>query len=692
MFLLGCKDARGSLMADGSGDEFSPPSVPTDGGLFGVTDESGLEQLVASSSGRFDVGDSNTHGREQAVVPSHVNFDYAVGSSWNALQTSVTEPVWNSGFWKCIFGNETLGANLDQNFKRPFPVAGGLSSASLDDTDFESQKKLRMVKDTSSSAPLFKNCVKSADDISWQEQREAHLQRALKHWLVLVMDWQDSVDFVQCVAGCDSVNSQLIMLGDVFRGKAPSTLSKRANSMKILGQQLDYIGLKFPCSEPTLYGILCELRRQGAPASRSKGILEAIAFVRYTMGVVECDPLLRGKRCWGASTSDAPLQRNQASPLLVKELEKLHNILENSADMWDKMFSGMVLFVTYSRARWSDAQHASSIFFDEDEGQVKFVEAVTGLHKTMRALQHRHQFLPLVAPALGVTNQNWGFAWKKVREDLGIDLEQGFALMPAPLENGSPGKRPLDSQEAGRWLRGLLEISDSSLPVRKVSSHSLKSTLLSYLAKRGIDMSDRLLLGYHTSPFTMGLTYSRDGMARPLQILGNMLEEIRNGIYFPDSTRSGRLAKPGVEPSRDADGSQVVEQSIKIEISDDEGELDAWQLLGAKSQSESLPQVIPESCEDEMNDACTETSSSDVSESEENQSNFEKSGHRTFEPPVAPDGFVMWQHVKSKILHLADYRFPSVFECGRKPGPFHTKDGLRPRWDTGICWRCFKHR
>ena len=34
----------------------------------------------------------------------------------------------------------------------------------------------------------------------------------------------------------------------------------------------------------------------------------------------------------------------------------------------------------------------------------------------------------------------------------------------------------------------------------------------------------------------------------------------------------------------------------------------------------------------------------------------------------------MWQHVKSKILHLADYRFPSVFECGRKPGPFHTKE------------------
>ena len=37
-------------------------------------------------------------------------------------------------------------------------------------------------------------------------------------------------------------------------------------------------------------------------------------------------------------------------------------------------------------------------------------------------------------------------------------------------------------------------------------------------------MRDTFLCGYHTLPFTMGLTYSRDGMARHWQILGNMLE------------------------------------------------------------------------------------------------------------------------------------------------------------------------
>ena len=148
-----------------------------------------------------------------------------------------------------------------------------------------------------------------------------------------------------CLNGCESSNARLLMLGDVFRGKAPSTLTKRSNSMKILCKMLDDVGLQFPYKESSLYEILCELRRTGAPPSRGKGILEAIAFVRYTMGILECDDLLRGRRCWGAVTSDAPLQRTQASPLSVKELERLHHVLEHDGDLWNRMFSGTVLFM-----------------------------------------------------------------------------------------------------------------------------------------------------------------------------------------------------------------------------------------------------------------------------------------------------------------------------------------------------------
>ena len=116
----------------------------------------------------------------------------------------------------------------------------------------------------------------------------------------------------------------------------------------------------------------------------------------------------------------------------------------------------------------------------------------------MRALQHRHQFLPLVAPSIGVVDSNWGELWEAVRRELGVSFEAGHLLMSAPLESGTPGRRALDSQEAGRWLRALLDLNESELQGRKVSSHSMKSTMLSFLAKRGVDMPDRLLLGYLT--------------------------------------------------------------------------------------------------------------------------------------------------------------------------------------------------
>ena len=50
-----------------------------------------------------------------------------------------------------------------------------------------------------------------------------------------------------------------------------------------------------------------------------------------------------------------------------------------------------------------------------------------------------------------------------------------------------------------------------------------------------------------------------------------------------------------------------------------------------------------------------------------------------FQPPSAPEGFHMWQHKKSRILHLMEDQNNLVFTCGRNVGPFHTKEGLHPR-------------
>ena len=205
----------------------------TNNELFGGLDLDDISEVpsasVVSSVAARDLEISTC---EQATG-SRIDFGHAVGAAWDSLSPEHAEPIWNSGFWRCIFGTDSLGDALSQQFKRPLPV--------LDWADDETvaQDKLQKTAVTfRTDGPLFQSCVKSTDDISWQEKREALLQKALKHWLVLALSWCDSVDLVGCLKGCNSTNAQLIMLGDVFRGKAPSTLNKRAGSMKLLCQML----------------------------------------------------------------------------------------------------------------------------------------------------------------------------------------------------------------------------------------------------------------------------------------------------------------------------------------------------------------------------------------------------------------------------------------------------------------------
>ena len=74
--------------------------------------------------------------------------------------------------------------------------------------------------------------------------------------------------------------------------------------------------------------------------------------------------------------------------------------------------------------------------------------------------------------------------------------------------------------------------------------------------------------------------------------------------------------------------------------------------------------------------------SESTSGSEMEETNYEPSSEvGRFQPPCPPEGFVMWQHGKSRILHLMDKENSCVFVCGRSAGPLHKKEGLQPRYD-----------
>ena len=120
------------------------------------------------------------------------------------------------------------------------------------------------------------------------------------------------------------------------------------------------------------------------------------------MGVDELSDCANSKRCKGAAKQDVPREVRQAAPLKVADVEKIHNILHTD-NGWNAMFCGAILMAISSRARWGDLMRCESIIFDMDmDDSIHYVEARVGRHKTRHSQQHRHQFLPMVAPSLGV--------------------------------------------------------------------------------------------------------------------------------------------------------------------------------------------------------------------------------------------------------------------------------------------------
>eukprot|EP00435_Cladocopium_sp_Y103_P004232 s386_g1.t1 len=358
----------------------------------------------------------------------------------------------------------------------------------------------------------------------------------------------------------------------------------------------------------------------------------------------------------------------QAPPLKVEHLRALHTVLETDEDPWNACFVGMVLFCVYGRARWSDAQHSQLVEWDyDDQGQLCYVECATAVHKTCRALNMRHAFLPLTAPGLGVSPNNWASLWKAARDHLGINDLSTFPLMPSPDESGLATVRPLTTFEAGRWLNLVLKQKVESLGLSEplqYTSHSFKATTLSYLAKFGCSFEDRLALGYHVDQIRMALRYSRDGSSRPLRVLENCLQEIRAGRFKPDVTRSGRFIQVDDEPASEAQPEKEVEVKTERTVSA-EGHFEDGEVIDLGS------------------DHCTTCSESS---SGEEAVVMPRVPIRTF---LIPPQIDVGKHVKLKTVHLAPEGNIRVLACGRKITEMYQKGGIDHRFDVIKCKQCF---
>ena len=325
------------------------------------------------------------------------------------------------------------------------------------------------------------------------------------------------------------------------------------------------------------------------PSTRLSGVMEALRFVEHVMGVGELKVLTTSRRCVGAAATKCQGPKRQASPFLVQELKTLHAVvIDEARNIWDRIFLwkcvGSSLF---TQSVVLILQQSSKMILDRDaSGQLAFLEFIIEEHKCVGASVFRNSHLHAVAPCLGVVDDSW--AEKRLMCRSSMDLVVGASpVMPAPNISGAPTSRPLSTAEMKLWVHQLLQFDGHTLESRRVTSHSCKTTMLSFSAKYGIEWTDRMVLGGHVAHLKSVITYSRDSLARPLQLMANMLQSIRNGRFQPDNTRSGRFVEQtsdeyeasikswnlidnSDEPSGAAVAIPVVVNSEPVVVSDDD--------------------------------------------------------------------------------------------------------------------------
>ena len=607
---------------------------------------------------------------------------------------------------------------LKQAWKRLKFCDGDTSSLDLPSTAASSSEP---------SEASFMSCVKQVDALSSREQLEGKLNKALKRRYALICSWEVRLDIVDQVC-TPNLSEGLEVLGDILKRKAPSTLMKRVNSWVLLDKELAKLGKRFPPHKVDLYFVLRQLRKVGKSVSCRKGILEALAFCCYVLGVEECHTLTVSRRCRGSCFEIGYLSKGQASPLLVCELLHLHELVHSAQENWNAVMAGAILLAVYCRARWMDLQCSETLVLDGSVDDPIYVDVTTARHKTMQTRLQKFLFRTMTAPRLRVDARQWIGAWVERCKSVGFTPWEGYPVMPAPDQYGRPSLRPLDSAEMSAWMRNLLKDCkvDPCLKVpqdRKISSHSCKCTLLSMMAKFGATVEVRACLGYHACSNSTVFRYSSDAAAGPLHELSIMLQSVRSMEFMPDATRSGRWNAPWerwqeqpqslevdwYEPARSHDEAYVPdfpEQSEEFHLPPTEGaecelpqgdeppegqwgeetneNFNSWSIAGSSTEVGPENNIVAGGdARAAPEDECVGSSSSDEASECEAPRNF----LARLEVPAPPDGMRFLRHANSRVGHIIKIEHKHRFQCGRMVTSAYGPPGDL-QYDTSVCRQC----
>ena len=293
------------------------------------------------------------------------------------------------------------------------------------------------------------------------------------------------------------------LLDACFSLKSPGTLWKHFYGIKnFYSWHIENVGPDWlPMQESAAWGYMKHLRDQQAPPTKASTFLESCRFAWYILGVDGAGSIESSLRIKSISAQMKSKKRawQPAATLTLTEVKKLHQVLEDvEGHIIDRLFCGHALHLLYGRARWSDLLAVQHVFLDECG---KYFELQTQLHKGTKSADTRSKLLPVVTPCEGAVPGNWTKTYLTLRKECGLELpmEDPGHMMPAPADETGKSwrQRYLTSEEGAEFLRVVLGVPKKS--GRRISSHSLKSTTMTWANKFGIPLESRAILARHAT-------------------------------------------------------------------------------------------------------------------------------------------------------------------------------------------------
>ena len=594
--------------------------------------------------------------RDRAVLDSMVH--QAMLSA--EVSDNLTLP-WETGLMSSIFGDAPL-TPIPELPRVAHAVDPTVTAQNRATPNAESNPKRQKLD--GGCYRLYERAISFKNTLSDSEADQAKWTRALEKIYTVMVSGPDSRPAsIKFETG--DMDHNLRQIRFLCGARSPNTITKRANSLLqfcMWHRGFFYRRAPIPFEQNAISDYVWEKHQDGMTYSGLISFIEAVNFGTYVLGLPVKDPNqpLISKFVKGVLDQKALTRpgRRQARPLTVSEVTHLEMLLRDpSIDVLDRYAAGAFLFALYARCRWSDLRHVSQHILDVGTSNGKtigYVEFSTFSHKTASQVARHGLPLPLVAPIWGMSNPCWALEWNKVAQEVGILFNESFRgpILPAPDKQGQWCARSVTASEATKWLNELLKQKSSNL--EQVSSHSLKCTALSWLAKAGTEPHFRLILGHHSTQKGSLETYSRDVLAAPLRALDDVLRQIRMGALQPDLTRSGHIQ----DPSRPdcADEAAAQEDSSSSSSSD-----------GSSSTSDS------DASEDT---APRPTSWRRVASDDPNVKR------------ATWGSGVMHQHVFSKIVHLQQEGDLKIFYCGMHATKDHKVVKSAPFLESRKCRRC----